>query len=351
MRKIIPCKLLASVVLLALLLIIPTFVDAYSGEIDPKNYISLPVYLNSKDGIINSTIYISSSAGNSYNLYYKVMELKESEFNEINMKKNEYEETVASAQDEAKKIAAEEKLKVDKAKEECDAIENDSTKTEEEKAEARKAYNKAIDEYNAKAKELNSMVDEKDKQAKQKYYSYLPFSDDNWTQTTDKKMKINTSDFSEKAHFILWAKLSNSEGTYYEYRMYSIDVPKNVTLSLDKTTAEIKVGNTLQLKPTTSSNKSITWTSDNENIATVDSSGLVSGVAEGVATITAEVEGQKATCVVTVKKSTEQNEEDYGLKWTDFSSARITLESNGKIRGIRYKLPYNSKGSKSIRKE
>lgn len=82
-----PCKLLASVVLLAILLIIPTFVDAYSGEIDPKNYISLPVYLNSKDGIINSTIYISSSAGNSYNLYYKVMELKESEFNEINMKK------------------------------------------------------------------------------------------------------------------------------------------------------------------------------------------------------------------------------------------------------------------------
>ena len=146
MRKIMPCKLLASVVLLAILLIIPTFVDAYSGEIDPKNYISLPVYLNSKDGIINSTIYISSSAGNSYNLYYKVMELKESEFNEINMKKNEYEETVASAQDEANKIAAEEKLKVDKAKEECDAIENDSTKTEEEKAEARKAYNKAIDE-------------------------------------------------------------------------------------------------------------------------------------------------------------------------------------------------------------
>ena len=44
MRKIMPCKLLASVVLLAILLIIPTFVDAYSGEIDPKNYISLPVY-------------------------------------------------------------------------------------------------------------------------------------------------------------------------------------------------------------------------------------------------------------------------------------------------------------------
>ena len=80
------------------------------------------MYLNSKDGIINSTIYISSSAGNSYNLYYKVMELKESEFNEINMKKNEYEETVASAQDEANKIAAEEKLKVDKAKEECDSF-------------------------------------------------------------------------------------------------------------------------------------------------------------------------------------------------------------------------------------
>lgn len=76
-------------------------------------------------------------------------------------------------------------------------------KLKKEKAEARKAYNKAIDEYNAKAKELNSMLDEKDKQAKQKYYSYLPFSDDNWTQTTDKKMKIKHFRLFRKSTFYI----------------------------------------------------------------------------------------------------------------------------------------------------
>lgn len=348
MKKI---KLLVGVVLIIILLIIPSFVDAYSGEIDPKYYMSLPGHLFLDDNAYSGKIAVNSAAGSNYNLYYQMIELTESEFNEINNKENEYKETVTITQEEVNKTAAEEKLKIDKAKEECDAIINDSTKTEEEKAEAKEAYRELANEYNIKIKELKSKLNETKEQAKQKYYSYLPFSDNNWTKSTNREVKIDVSKNSGNIYFILWAKLVNSEGTYYNYGMYSVNIPKNVTLSLDKTTAEIKVGNTLQLKPTTSSNKSITWTSDNENVATVNSSGLVSGLAEGVATITAEVEGQKATCVVTVKKTIEQNEEDDGLKWTDFSSARITLESNGKIRGIRYKLPYNSKGRKFIRKK
>ena len=42
------------------------------------------------------------------------------------------------------------------------------------------------------------------------------------------------------------------------------------------------------------------WSSENESIATVDKTGLVTAVAPGEVKITAEAEGQKATAVVTV---------------------------------------------------
>ena len=45
----------------------------------------------------------------------------------------------------------------------------------------------------------------------------------------------------------------------------------------------------------------VTWTSSNTNVATVDSNGVVRRVGRGNATITAEVDGQKLTCIVRVK--------------------------------------------------
>ena len=53
--------------------------------------------------------------------------------------------------------------------------------------------------------------------------------------------------------------------------------------------------------PAWDSNAQITWASDNEEVATVDQSGLVTAIAEGVATITVSAEGLKsAQCLVNV---------------------------------------------------
>lgn len=54
--------------------------------------------------------------------------------------------------------------------------------------------------------------------------------------------------------------------------------------------------------PTNAANKNVTWTSDNEAVATVDGTGLVTANAVGTATITATTEdgGHTDTCVVTV---------------------------------------------------
>lgn len=77
-------------------------------------------------------------------------------------------------------------------------------------------------------------------------------------------------------------------------------------VTLDKTTASVYVGDTTTLvatvTPADATIDGITWSSDDESIATVDASGVVTGVADGTATITATTEegGYTATCTVTV---------------------------------------------------
>ena len=51
-----------------------------------------------------------------------------------------------------------------------------------------------------------------------------------------------------------------------------------------------------------------TWTSSDESVATVDSSGLVTAVAEGTATITATTQGLSGTSEITVTNPPESLE-------------------------------------------
>ena len=81
-------------------------------------------------------------------------------------------------------------------------------------------------------------------------------------------------------------------------------------ISLDKATMNLKQGSTDTLTVAytpgdTTDDKTVTWTSDNEEVATV-SGGTVSALKEGTATITATVGSCTAQCVVTVVPKQEQ---------------------------------------------
>lgn len=63
---------------------------------------------------------------------------------------------------------------------------------------------------------------------------------------------------------------------------------------------------TAKISPAAAAERTVTWTSSDKSVATVDDSGNVAGLAAGSATVTAAVEGRSATCRVTVKKKEEQ---------------------------------------------
>jgi len=81
-------------------------------------------------------------------------------------------------------------------------------------------------------------------------------------------------------------------------------------VTLNKTTLALTAGGTetltATLAPETATNKNVTWSSSDVNIATVDNAGKVTAVAAGTATITVTTtDGSKtATCAVTVTAAT-----------------------------------------------
>lgn len=84
-------------------------------------------------------------------------------------------------------------------------------------------------------------------------------------------------------------------------------------VSLDKTSAELEVGDTLKLtatiEPADATNPNVTWMSDKKDVATVEN-GTVTAKAAGTAVITVTTEdgGKTATCTVTVKEKASGSE-------------------------------------------
>lgn len=88
-------------------------------------------------------------------------------------------------------------------------------------------------------------------------------------------------------------------------------------VSLDKTSAELKVGGTLTLTatvaPTNATNQNVSWSSSDVKVATVEN-GTVTAVAAGTADITVKTAdgGKESTCTITVKEKASGSEGEGG---------------------------------------
>ena len=93
-----------------------------------------------------------------------------------------------------------------------------------------------------------------------------------------------------------------------------------VTVSLSSTSLKLYDGDTYQLtatvKPNDATDKTLVWSSDMPSVATVDQSGLVTGISAGTANISASAGGKVAKCTVTVSSrvvATADYIDEYGV--------------------------------------
>lgn len=100
---------------------------------------------------------------------------------------------------------------------------------------------------------------------------------------------------------------SNDDRAYLSNMKFLAATIPVTDISLSSTSCTLQEGATTTLTPTitpaNATNQDVTWTSSNTSVATVSSSGLVTAVAVGTATITctaADGSGKYATCEVTV---------------------------------------------------
>lgn len=94
-----------------------------------------------------------------------------------------------------------------------------------------------------------------------------------------------------------------------------VAAPAEVTL--DKTSATIQISETLQLnasvRPASAQDKPVVWSVDNSSVASVSDQGLVTGLAEGVAIIKAQVDQSVAECRIIVTAETGQIKTEWEL--------------------------------------
>ncbi len=104
-------------------------------------------------------------------------------------------------------------------------------------------------------------------------------------------------------------------------------------VTLDKTNENVSIGGVLQLTativPDNATNKNVKWSSSDETIATVDTTGKVTAVKEGTATITVTTEdGEKtATCNVTVAKVEKKDYTKTINNLIDGISSTVTIDN------------------------
>ena len=111
---------------------------------------------------------------------------------------------------------------------------------------------------------------------------------------------------------------------------------KVTAITLNKTATTITAGQTETLSvssvtPDDATDQTVTWSSDNEAVATVDADGKVTAVALGTANITATANdgsGVTATCAVTVSKVVTINQSDWGNGYSgSFTKDGVTVSA------------------------
>ena len=162
-------------------------------------------------------------------------------------------------------------------------------------------------------------------------------SSDNKVATIDKNGKVT---ILSSGNTVIKAIVIDGENYFYNIKeaSYTLTVNKKTinipitSISLNKTSGTKYIGETENLVASynpsnTTDNKSITWTTSNKKVATINN-GVVKAVGVGNAVITAKVMNKTATYNITVKK---KENRPITYKYTYDSSKKIIFKLNNNI--------------------
>lgn len=135
----------------------------------------------------------------------------------------------------------------------------------------------------------------------------------NWSSSNTSVATVNNGLVSAKSAgtATITCRAADGSGKYATCKVSVESATVYVTsITLNKTSASLYVGGTTQLNatvsPSSATNKSVGWTSDDTSVATVSSTGLVTAKSAGTATITCKAKdgsGKQATCNISVKEN------------------------------------------------
>ena len=156
----------------------------------------------------------------------------------------------------------------------------------------------------------------------------------NWSSSDDSVVKVD-QDGNIEAAGVGEATITASCEEFSDSVTITVNAPlTSITLNTQETS--IKKGDTADLDviytpEDTSDDKTVIWTSSNNEIATVDENGVVTAVADGTATITATVGSLTAECIVHVR--------EVPLEGIDLDKTAITMNKGEKSEAL--KVSYN----------
>lgn len=186
-------KIFVGVMIMILLFMNLYTVKAFSGELDPENYITLPSTIRIENKVGTGTINLSSSAS-GYTLSYQKVDITESQLNSMVAKNKEANEYI----EENNKILKEKQENVTTLQKEYQTISNSDTATEEEINQAKSKYEEAYKEYEEFYNTVNARVQE----LKNEYYALLPDYTNTWKTTTNStnNLELDFKDYTGTTH-------------------------------------------------------------------------------------------------------------------------------------------------------
>ena len=135
-----------------------------------------------------------------------------------------------------------------------------------------------------------------------------------WKSSDTKVATVDNGLVTAVAEGTATITVTTTDGNFEDTCTVTVTQPAETpvtSVTLDKTSLTLDVGGsdtlTATVKPDNATDKAVTWSSSNENVATVDQNGNVKAVGAGTATITAAASdgsGKTATCEVTVNGGT-----------------------------------------------